>query len=128
MRADEKKPREKSGAARKRAERRGRWSEYLAAAYLLSKGYRIVALRYKTRSGEIDLIVRRGDLVVLVEVKARATQQSAVDAVSFESQRRIRAAGDLWLCRQPDASRLSIRCDIVAVLPWRWPTHFPGAF
>jgi len=117
-----------SDASRQRAERRGRWAEYVAAAYLLLKGYRIAALRYKTRAGEVDLIVRRGDLVVLVEVKARASEAAAIDAVGGDSQRRIRASGDFWLARQPDATRLSIRCDIIAVLPWRLPRHFKGAF
>jgi hypothetical protein len=46
-------------------------SEYLAAAILMLKGYRIVALRYRTRLGEIDIIARKGDLAVFVEVKAR---------------------------------------------------------
>jgi putative endonuclease len=121
-------PKNKPYADRRKAERRGRWSEYLAAAYLLFKGYRIVALRHKTKWGEVDIIARRGDLVVLVEVKARATRQLAVDSVSFESQRRIRAAGDVWLSRQRDATRLSLRCDIIAMVPRSWPFHFKDAF
>lgn len=121
-------PKTKPMHARRKAERRGRWSEYLAAAYLLVKGYRILALRHKTKWGEVDIIARRGDLVALVEVKARLSRQMAVDAVSFESQRRIRAAGDVWLARQPDAARLSIRCDIVAIVPRRWPLHIKDAF
>lgn len=121
-------PKSKPTGSRRRAERRGRWSEYLAAACLVLKGYRIVALRHKTRWGEVDIIARRGDLVVLVEVKARASRQLAVDAVSFESQRRIRAAGDVWLSRQADAARLSIRCDIMAIVPRRWPLHIQDAF
>lgn len=127
MSASGKKP-SPAAAARKKAERRGRWSEYVAAAYLLLKGYRIAALRYKTKVGEVDVIARRGDLVVLVEVKARASEAAAVDAVGGDSQRRIRASGDFWLARQPDAALLSIRCDIIAVMPWRWPRHFKGAF
>ncbi|WP_420839875.1 YraN family protein [Allorhizobium sonneratiae] len=113
---------------RRKAEKRGKRAEIFAALALMLKGYRILALRYKTRLGEIDLIARRGDLVLLVEVKARASQASAVDAVSFDSKRRIRAAGDLWLAKQKDAARISLRCDIVAVTPWRWPRHFRDAF
>ncbi|MDI7864580.1 YraN family protein [Rhizobiaceae bacterium n13] len=113
---------------RRKAERRGRVSEYLAALCLLVKGYRIVALRYRTRLGEIDIIVRKGDLIVFVEVKARREEGQAVDAVGFAAQRRIRAASDQWLARQPDAHLLSQRYDIVAVLPRRWPRHYPNAF
>ncbi|MCP4317955.1 MAG: YraN family protein [Hyphomicrobiales bacterium] len=100
----------------------------MAAIALLVKGYRIVAQRFKTKVGEVDLIVRKGDLIALVEVKARANEQAAIDAVTATAARRIAAAGDIWLSRQKDAARLSIRCDIVAVVPYRWPRHFPGAF
>ena len=115
-------------ASRRRAERRGRWAEYVAAAYLLTKGYSIAALRYKTRAGEVDLIARKGDLIVFVEVKARRDLLAAVDAVTLTSQNRIRVAGDHWLSRQPDAARLSLRYDIVAIVPRAWPRHIEGAF
>ena len=117
-----------ASAKRRRAYRRGHMAEWLAALALMVKGYRIVARRFKTRAGEVDLIARKGDLVALVEVKARADEMAAIDAVSATAARRIEAAGDIWLSRQRDAARLSIRHDIVAVVPLRWPRHFPGAF
>lgn len=113
---------------RRKAWRRGHVSEYLAALYLACKGYRIVAIRHRTPLGEIDIVARKGDLAVFVEVKARRGEQSAIDAVSFAAQRRIRAASDLWLAQQPDYARLSQRYDIVAILPRRWPRHFRDAF
>jgi len=113
---------------RRRAQRRGHAAERFAALALMLKGYRIVARRFKTGSGEIDLIARRGNLVALVEVKARPTVAAAVDAVTAAAARRIAAAGDIWLARQSDHAALSVRHDIVAVVPWRWPRHLPGAF
>ncbi|MBB6486397.1 YraN family protein [Rhizobium lusitanum] len=113
---------------RQKAWRRGHVAEYLAAAFLMLKGYRILAIRHRTKLGEIDIVARKGDLAVFVEVKSRRGAQEAIDAVSFSSQRRIRAASDLWLARQPDFARLSQRYDIVAMLPGRWPQHFPDAF
>lgn len=113
---------------RLKAFRRGHVSEYAAALYLMVKGYRIRAIRHRTKLGEIDIIAQRGDLVVCVEVKARRDLDSAVFAVTGTAQQRIRAASDLWLARQPDAHRLSLRYDIVAVLPWRLPRHFEDAF
>lgn len=113
---------------RKRAERRGRWSEWGAAIYLLARGYRILAMRYRVRAGEVDIIARRGEVIAFVEVKARRDLMAAIDAVTFTSQNRIRAAGDHWLARQPDAARLSLRYDIVAIVPWKWPCHIEGAF
>ncbi len=113
---------------RQRAQRRGHFAEWLAAFALMCKGYRIVARRFRTRAGEVDLIARKGNLVALVEVKARSDERAAVDAVTATAAHRISAAGDIWLSRQRDANRLSVRRDIIAVLPWRWPRHFPGAF
>jgi putative endonuclease len=111
-----------------RAYRRGHRGEWLAALALMVKGYRIVARRYRTKLGEIDLIARRRDLVLIVEVKARATLVEAMEAIAFQSERRIEAAADLWLARQPDHARLSLRFDMVAVLPRRWPIHVEDAF
>lgn len=113
---------------RRRAERRGHVAEYLAALYLLLKGYKILAFRHRTRLGEIDIVARRKTLILFVEVKARAREGDAIDAVGYDSQRRIRAAGDIWLSRRRDAHLLSCRYDIIAVLPWRLPRHFPDAF
>ncbi|MFS8046761.1 YraN family protein [Rhizobium sp. BR 314] len=113
---------------RQKAWRRGHVAEYLAAAFLMLTGYRILAIRHRTKLGEIDIVARKGDLAVFVEVKSRRGAQEAIDTASFSSQRRIRAASDLWLARQTDFARLSQRYDIVAMLPGRWPQHFPVAF
>ncbi len=113
---------------RRKAHRRGHVSEWIAAAYLLLKGYRILALRYRTKLGEIDIVARKGDLAVFIEVKARGDELRAVDAVGATAQKRIRAASDIWLSRQRDAHLLSQRYDIVAVMPLRWPRHFVDAF
>jgi putative endonuclease len=113
---------------RRKAYRRGHRGEWLAALALILKGFRIIARRYRTKLGEIDLIARRGDLVLIVEVKVRATLIEAMDAIAYQSERRIEAAADLWLSRQPDHGRLSIRFDMVAVLPRRWPVHVENMF
>ena len=115
-------------ARRQAAIRRGRRGEWLASLALMLKGYRIVARRYRTRLGEIDLIARRGDLVLIVEVKVRPTLVQAMEAIGRVSERRIDAAADLWLMRQPDHALLSLRFDMVAVLPRRWPVHVENVF
>ena len=113
---------------RRKAYRLGHSNEWLAAAALVLKGFRIVARRYRTKLGEIDLIARRGDLVLIVEVKARKTLMEAMEAIAYESERRIEGAADLWLTRQRDFAKLSVRFDMVAVLPWRWPVHVENIF
>jgi putative endonuclease len=110
------------------AYRRGFAAEYKAALFLLLKGYRISAMRYRTKAGEIDIIARKGDLVAFVEVKARKSIEAGVDAVGYETMRRIRSASDHWLARQTDFSRLSSRFDIMIVLPFRLPRHIKNAF
>ena len=114
--------------SRQKAYRRGHSGEWMAAMALLAKGYRILARRHRTKLGEIDLIARRGDLVLIVEVKARRTLMAAMEAIAHDSERRIEGAADLWLARQPDHARLSLRFDMVAVLPWRWPVHVENVF
>lgn len=92
------------------------------------KGFRIVARRYKCKAGEIDLIARRGDLIAIIEVKARPSLAEAMDAVTPTAQWRIIAAADHWLARQRDHGALSLRFDLVAILPGRWPVHVPALF
>lgn len=97
------------GGKRQKAYRRGHSAERLAALALMLKGYRIIDRRYRTRFGEIDVIARRGEVILIVEVKARATLQQAMDSVDPLTMRRIEAAADQWLSRQPDHSTLSLR-------------------
>lgn len=115
-------------AAKRRHLGRGHRGEWLAAWALRVKGYRILARQFRTKAGEVDIIARRGDLVAVVEVKARPSLTAAMDAVGPMAQRRIEAAADFWLTRQPDYHRLSLRYDIVAVLPKRWPVHVKDAW
>ena len=113
---------------RQKAQRWGHVSEWLAAGSLILKGYRILNMRYKTKLGEVDIIARKKDLIVMVEVKARRSIEEAFDSVTVAAQRRIEAAGDLWLGKQKNAHLLSIRYDIIAVRPWKWPYHYENAF
>ena len=110
------------------AYRRGHRGEWFAALALSLKGYRVLARRYRTPAGEIDLIARRGNLIIMVEVKARPTLLAAMEAVSYPAERRIEAAADLWLSKRSDYAKLSVRFDLVAILPRRWPVHVPNLF
>lgn len=113
---------------KRRAFIRGKRAEQKAAFYLMLKGYRIMERRFKTRLGEIDIIARRGNLILIVEVKARTTEQAAHDAVGKNAEQRITAAADLWLMRQKDYAGLSLRFDLIIIRPWRMPQHIPAIF
>lgn len=117
-----------ASAERQRAERRGRSAEAVAAWYLRLKGYRVLARRYRTAVGEIDLIVRRGRTIAFVEVKRRADAAAAFDAVTMTSRRRIARAAALWLQRHPAAAGLDQRFDVVFCPPRRLPRHLVSAF
>ncbi|MET3590179.1 putative endonuclease [Bartonella silvatica] len=108
--------------------RRGIRAEKWAAWWLRFKGFYIAEIRFKTKRGEIDLIARRGNLILIVEVKARSTLAEAMSAVSRVNERRIEAATDIWLARQTDRAFLCVRFDLIAILPWRWPQHIPAFF
>jgi putative endonuclease len=114
--------------ARQQAERRGHRSEWMAAWFLRLKGYRIMVQRYKVKSGEVDIIARRGDLIVMVEVKARASVLEAMDAISTTAMRRIESAGDHWLSKQRDFAKLSVRYDLIAICPRKLPVHVERLF
>lgn len=108
--------------ARRRAEKAGRRAEVLAALYLRLTGHRILAQRYRTRSGEIDLVARKRKTLIFVEVKQRARADHAVDPVSARSEERIIRAGEIFLSRYPDyvTQGWGLRYDVVIVTgTWR---------
>jgi len=113
---------------RRRAERRGRWAESLCLWTLRLKGYRILARDYRVRVGEIDILARRGEVIAAVEVKARATEALAQEAVSPHQRRRIFRAAAHFLSGRPDLRHLSLRFDVMLVLPGRLPRHLRDAW
>jgi putative endonuclease len=121
-------PASAADAGRQIAFRFGLTAESRAAAYLIAKGYRIVARRFKTPVGEIDIVARRRGGLVFVEVKARATLDDAAEAVTPRQRRRIIAAAEAWLAHNPDDVARDIRFDVVLVAPGRIPRHLPAAF
>lgn len=114
--------------ARQAAFRLGLSAETRAAAVLMAKGYRIVARRWRSPVGEVDLVVRRGRVLVFVEVKARGRFDDAAEAVTLRQQRRIAAAAEAWLASHDEDIGCDIRFDAILVAPRRFPRHIPAAF
>jgi putative endonuclease len=108
--------------------RTGLSAEARAAIYLMAKGYRILAKRFRTPHGEIDLIAKRRNLVAFVEVKARATLDEAAFAVTPRQQSRIIDAAQGWLIAHPEHAELELRFDVVLIAPRRLPRHLLAAF
>jgi putative endonuclease len=114
--------------ARVAAFRTGVSAESRAAAYLMAKGYRILAKRFRTPYGEIDLVARKRNLLVFIEVKARASLDEAAYAVTPRQQARIIDAAQAWLMTHSEHAEFDLRFDAVLIAPRRLPRHLLAAF
>lgn len=95
----------------------GRAGEHAAAELYMRRGFTILERNYRCPAGEIDLVVRRGDLVVFCEVKTRRSTSygGPAEAVGGTKQRRLRALAAQWLAeRRP--GRCSVRFDVVSAM------------
>lgn len=113
---------------RQAAFRVGISAESRAAAFLIAKGFRILARRWRSPLGEIDIVARRRHLLVFAEVKARASLAEAAESVDERQRRRIAAAAEVWLAANPDKTIFDIRFDAILVAPGKIPRHIPAAF
>lgn len=115
---------------------RGRWGEAVAARHLRSQGFEIVDAGWRpperALAGDVDLVARRGDLVVFCEVKARRDARrfgGAVAAVTTAKQEQVRRLAASWLRHHEERLPVEpeIRFDVVAV-DGVSVTHYEGAF
>ena len=102
---------------RQRREKLGRRAENLAALYLRLKGYRILSRRFKCKAGEIDIIARKKNLIIFIEVKARKSLAEARGSISASSKNRISHAANIFLAQAKNLQGLGVRFDAVFVLP-----------
>ncbi len=103
-------------------------AECCAKQLLESKSYSILAHRYKTKAGEIDLVARRGDHLAFVEVKQRKTQDEAAWSIAPRQQARIAMAAEVFLGEHAALSQCSASFDVVLVSPTEGCAHIEQAF
>lgn len=107
-------------------------AETTAAEYLAARGYVILATRFKTPYGEIDLVAKiqnqSQSLIAFVEVKARARLDDAAYAVTPRQQKRIIDAAQAWLADHPEHGQFDLRFDAMLIAPNRPPRHLIAAF
>ena len=115
-------------AARRAAERAGRAAERLCALRLRLTGWRILARRYATPVGEIDIVARRGALLAFIEVKRRRDARAALEAITARQRTRIERAATVFLSRHPRWRTLALRFDVMVVAPGRWPRRVTDAW
>ena len=104
----------------------GHTGEAVAAKYYIRQGYLLLNHNYRTRMGELDLILYKADTIVFAEVKTRTSAQRAApaEAVDYYKQQRLIAAAGQYLQQSPYADA-NIRFDVVEVLPAGsgWQVH-----
>lgn len=93
----------------------GKWGETQVAGYLRGQGYEILAMNYRCRMGELDLVAAKGRYLAFVEVKLRRSgdRMTAREAVTYSKQQKLRAAALLYLQAHP--TRLQPRFDVAEI-------------
>ena len=94
----------------------------------MAKGYRLLGFRVRTPQGEIDLLVQKGPLVVIVEVKRRTSMEDALASVTLRQRERLTRAAKAIVARRPHLANAAIRLDLIALAPGRLPRHIRGAW
>ena len=104
------------GARRKRF---GQSGEAAASAFLVQKGYRLLAANFRTSAGEIDLVCRDAHTLVFVEVKTRRTDAFGApeDAVTIQKQQKIRRVAEGYLAAHGWQGAETARFDVVSLTP-----------
>lgn len=99
------------------AARLGKRGEDIAAEYLLARGYDVIERNWRCRAGEIDIVARQENSLVLVEVKTRSSLSAGhpFEAITATKMARLRALAGLW-CAAQNHTFSSVRIDAIAVL------------
>jgi putative endonuclease len=110
----------------------GSTGESLAADLYRRLGFRIVDRNWRCRSGELDLVVAAGDLLVFCEVKTRRSDYfgSPAEAVGYQKQARLRRLAAAWM-NERRLGAVNVRFDVVSVVMGESQpqiTHLPDAF
>ena len=107
---------------------KGRRGERIACRFLLKQGFDVLARRYRSRSGELDIIAYEGDTLVFVEVKTRSSREFGEpwEFVDWQKQQILRRAAEDFIAEH-DLGQYTYRFDIVSVLGTE-ATLFRNAF
>ena len=107
-------------------------AEKVALLWLMLQGYWPVAMNFivgrGTGAGEVDLIVRRGQTLVFVEVKKRPTEEKGRLAIHQKNQTRVTRTSEVFLARNPKYKNFNVRYDAVFISPKNFPKHLKNAW
>ncbi len=108
--------------------RLGMFAETVCIWFLRFKGYRILARRYKTKVGEIDIIASKSGGIFFIEVKARPDLRTGLECISPKQKLRIQHAAQIFLSRTRKKTFNQLRFDVMVVVPWGMPHHLKDAW
>jgi putative endonuclease len=117
----------KTGRGRE-AFHRGHGAERRAAWWLRLKGYRILAINWRSVAGEIDLIARRGAALAFIEVKQRVDSDTATLSLAPQQRARLARAAGLFVAQRPELAGLTLRFDLMAFGRMGRPVHMKDAW
>ena len=117
----------RTGTMRRQAERRGRKGERFAQIWLALRGWRTLARRVRNARGEIDLVMRRGNVVAFIEVKWRRDAAQLDHAIDLHRLRRV-AAGAEACAHDYVLPGDDYRIDVMLVAPGHIPRHIVNAW
>lgn len=112
---------------------KGKIAEEIVEKYFLSKGFEVVEKNFKTKLGEIDLVVRKKELLVFVEVKSTSSAQDFIPEEKVDSMKQkkiLNSAKIFWVKNYKKFSKIKeIRFDVVVInLKNEELKHYESAF
>ncbi len=93
----------------------GIFAEKISILFLRLKGYKILAWRYKTKVGEIDIIAKKSNIIAIIEVKARAKKTLIEEIIRQKQINRIKRAAELFIARNSKYHNCAVRLDFIEV-------------
>ncbi len=99
----------------------GAAGEAAAARWLIRRGWRVLAVRWRGGGGEIDIVAERRGVVAACEVKTRTSADPHAPPIAPAQRRRLAGAAQAWLARHPQYADHAVRPDLIVVVP-RGPT------
>jgi len=110
------------------AHHRGHGAEKRAAWWLRFKGYRVLAINWRSVAGEIDLIAKRGSTLAFIEVKQRIDPDTAALSLAPQQRARLARAAGLFVAQRPALADLTLRFDLMAFGRLGRPVHLKDAW
>jgi len=106
-----------SGQSGAMSTKQGQLGEERASRYLQHRGFAILDRNIRLGRGELDIVAKRGDLIVFVEVKAHKSRQASLLSMHPDKCSRLQSAAETWLSRHMNLAQCQCRFDLIILTP-----------